>query len=204
MKNCESKNGNVLFFLVLFFIMIPLVFLIGMEIRDNAFVEDRGDVVEEINQEVSGVAEKVDEEVLFLIESLVSSIVAVHGEMYVDEEMTCRWAVPPGRAGTVITVDEYELMAFFRRRYAEGVSCYEINKKLLNMVDKTNPFNQQLHPEIREGEVWLTNDSGHQFLSTFKTKRTGRLAYDVGGEVVDGLRPVFVSREEYERMVLND
>ena len=60
------------------------------------------------------------------------------------------------------------------------------------------------HPELQEGEVFLTNvynehpgqsDPSFEAIS-WKTKRRGRTAYDMGGHSVSGLRPVFVARQE--------
>ena len=74
------------------------------------------------------------------------------------------------------------------------------------MFKKQSNFNKS-HPEIREGEVFLTNtdaesspfynfdDEGYHRIG-WKTKRRGVIAYDIEGNVVDYLVPVFVQRDE--------
>ena len=60
------------------------------------------------------------------------------------------------------------------------------------------------HPEIREGEVWITNicpKSWHG--DTFneigwKTKRKGVVAYKRNGEIDENSYPVFIQLKEYE------
>lgn len=62
-------------------------------------------------------------------------------------------------------------------------------------------FNRE-HPELKEGEVFLTNINAHDFHCVgWKTKRGGKVAYDVHGEVVatDGsFFPVFAQKAELE------
>ena len=71
------------------------------------------------------------------------------------------------------------------------------------------------HPELKEGEVFVTNanmdlpgkpdDQLDGFESCgWKTKRLGLLAFDVNGEIVKGLRPVFAQREELEKAGIMD
>lgn len=63
-------------------------------------------------------------------------------------------------------------------------------------------YHQQNHPELQPGEMWITNspvDAGGIERIGYKSKRTGVNAYDVHGNEVKGLRPVFISKEEYER-----
>jgi len=59
-------------------------------------------------------------------------------------------------------------------------------------------YNEQ-HPELRPGEVWLANGdvSGRQSIK-YESMRVGWQAYDIHGKPVRGLRPVFVSKKEYE------
>lgn len=53
------------------------------------------------------------------------------------------------------------------------------------------------HPEMGEHEILLTNTpDGNGHWIGWKTKRLGDVAYDIDGNVVDGLRPVFVERQE--------
>ena len=69
---------------------------------------------------------------------------------------------------------------------------------------KDTEFNPRKHPEIEEGEMFLTNVSEHEineFLSHCKydSKRIGKIAYDINsGEKTMGFLPVFISKEEYE------
>lgn len=68
------------------------------------------------------------------------------------------------------------------------------------------------HPEIMKGEVFLTNvGEGRDFGMSFplhnddfaaigwKTKRCGRIAYDIYGKPVSGMEPVFVQRDELKK-----
>ncbi|OGC59730.1 hypothetical protein A3A70_02065 [candidate division WWE3 bacterium RIFCSPLOWO2_01_FULL_42_11] len=58
------------------------------------------------------------------------------------------------------------------------------------------------HPELRVGEVWLTNADHQEFATIgFRTKRLGCTAYDVDGNPIRGgdIQPVFVSRQEQDR-----
>ncbi len=80
------------------------------------------------------------------------------------------------------------------------------------------------HPELREGEVFLTNASDDCMRMGFrslrdryeevdyrsgwdaigwKTKRRGIAAYDVFNNPIDGMFPVFVQREELVRAGIN-
>ena len=70
------------------------------------------------------------------------------------------------------------------------------------------------HPEIREGEVFITNilDSSSSDIHThdslfgvgrysdikWETKRKGDIAYTTEGEVIDDAYPVFIQVKEYE------
>jgi hypothetical protein len=64
------------------------------------------------------------------------------------------------------------------------------------MMDRDN-FNRN-HPELRPGEVFLTNDNAPGFETiSWKTKRLGRQAYNMKGELTWGL-PVFVQATELE------
>ena len=83
---------------------------------------------------------------------------------------------------------------------------------------RTPSFNEN-HPELNEGEVFLTNSDerpaipkkGRPTNSTnfsiipFSTKRKGKTSYDVHGIIVDdnywpGSFPVFVSKAEIDKM----
>ena len=63
-------------------------------------------------------------------------------------------------------------------------------------------FDQQKHPEIKEGERWVMNVSTqneNKVLNHYESKRVGRKAYlDSDGSEMHDMRPVFVSIEEYE------
>lgn len=59
----------------------------------------------------------------------------------------------------------------------------------------------KLHPECGVDEIYLGNFSEQKFqLVGWKTKRMGKIAYDIHGERVysEGFFPVFVSRKEME------
>lgn len=63
------------------------------------------------------------------------------------------------------------------------------------------------HPELRRGEIWLTNIEDpvpRSFLSIgWKTKRLGSIAYDICGKPVTGMRPVFVQQSELKEAGIN-
>jgi hypothetical protein len=57
-------------------------------------------------------------------------------------------------------------------------------------------FNQQ-HPELQDGEVFLQNSANPEMTSIpFKTKRLGKVAYDIHGKVSQGLFPVFKKKTD--------
>lgn len=61
-------------------------------------------------------------------------------------------------------------------------------------------FNWQRHPEIESGEMFLTNSDidGYENIH-WETKRKGDVAYDINGNIIKGMFPVFISREEYKK-----
>lgn len=46
------------------------------------------------------------------------------------------------------------------------------------------------HPEQKDDEIFLENDSG------WKTKRTGKVAYDEDGNIIENKFPVFMKISE--------
>ena len=55
------------------------------------------------------------------------------------------------------------------------------------------------HPELRKGEMFLTNANVEGYSQIgWETKRSGMTAYDVNGNPVRGLFPVFVQKAEYD------
>lgn len=61
------------------------------------------------------------------------------------------------------------------------------------MVTSANKY----HPELRKGEVFLTNTTDDDWaLVDHRTKRKGRVAYDIHNNPIDGSFPVFVQRDE--------
>jgi hypothetical protein len=68
------------------------------------------------------------------------------------------------------------------------------------MIEEKRNYNET-HPELREGEMFLSNYMLDNF--DFKrigwhSKRKGRQAYDVEGTELTGYIPVFVQKEEYD------
>ena len=70
------------------------------------------------------------------------------------------------------------------------------------------------HPEIREGEIFLTNvcpaygrPDGYAHIA-WVTKRKGEIAYDRDGDIIPNGRPVFIQLSEYEEkfgeVIIND
>lgn len=65
-------------------------------------------------------------------------------------------------------------------------------------------FNQQSHPEIRSGEVFLTNADEDLFRQLgWMSKRRGHIAFDVKGNPISDSWPdsfpVFVKKKELEK-----
>ena len=71
------------------------------------------------------------------------------------------------------------------------------------------------HPEIREGEIFLTNvcpacglmPDGYVHIG-WRTKRKGEIAYDRDGDIIPNGHPVFIQLSEYEekfgKVIIND
>lgn len=51
------------------------------------------------------------------------------------------------------------------------------------------------HPEQKEDEFFMGNSKTGEEIG-WKNKRLGRVAYDISGNVIKGLFPIFVSKEE--------
>ncbi len=82
------------------------------------------------------------------------------------------------------------------------------------MPEIWNPNN---HPEIKKGEIFFGNivhnnrllmrrpnscDCGSDWDKIgYKTKRRGNIAYDVNGNSVQGLSPVFIKRSEVKKNI---
>ncbi len=83
-------------------------------------------------------------------------------------------------------------------------------------AQKIKPSSEWTHPELKPGEIWLTNISTTQYYKdglfwscadcalginfnqiVYKSKRLGNVAYSIYGNEVKYMRPVFVSRKEY-------
>ena len=59
---------------------------------------------------------------------------------------------------------------------------------------------EKKHPELKEGEVHLTNCSPGEFEDLYwTTKRKGRNAYTNDGTIMHSLVPVFVQKSEIEK-----
>ncbi len=56
------------------------------------------------------------------------------------------------------------------------------------------------HPELREGEVFLTNvdDTEDYSYISWKSKRKGYVAYSKSGEILEYMRPIFVEKSELD------
>jgi len=62
-----------------------------------------------------------------------------------------------------------------------------------------NSITPDTHPELLQGEVFLTNSDSVEFHRIGrKTKRVGKTAYDVQGKVLRHSFPVFVKASELE------
>jgi len=63
---------------------------------------------------------------------------------------------------------------------------------------------QENHPELKPGEVWLTNDGSNETYFGYTTVRVGEIALDVHGNPVPGLVPVFVSKDEHDKVLARE
>ncbi len=56
------------------------------------------------------------------------------------------------------------------------------------------------HPEIMEGEMFITNEFDVFVYNEirWKTKRMGKIAYDINGKFLYGWFPVFIQKKEYD------
>lgn len=63
-------------------------------------------------------------------------------------------------------------------------------------IIKLKTFNKN-HPELLEGEMFVSNTSNREMTGVhWKTKRLGNTAYNIHGEKVSGLFPVFRDKNE--------
>lgn len=71
----------------------------------------------------------------------------------------------------------------------------------LRQIETPKPrFNQQKHPELLEGEMWISNSLPDRVEKIkYKSVRVGETAFDTSGIVAKGLIPVFISIEEYQQ-----
>ena len=64
----------------------------------------------------------------------------------------------------------------------------------------TKGLEKKKHPELEEGETFLTNSTLENYPHIgWKTKRKGMIAYDVNDVPVKGLIPVFVQQSEISK-----
>lgn len=70
-------------------------------------------------------------------------------------------------------------------------------KMFIVMVNKM--FNNKNHPELKEGEMWLSNGV-NLYKIGYKTKRMGGLAFNKYGEIITELHPIFVQISEYNEV----
>jgi len=64
----------------------------------------------------------------------------------------------------------------------------------------TKGIERKEHPELHEGEVFLTNSTLKDYPRIcWKTKRSGMIAYDINGVPVKDLMPVFVQQSEISK-----
>lgn len=67
---------------------------------------------------------------------------------------------------------------------------------LVYFVNRGNDFNKT-HPELLEDEIFVTNTANMEMTSIgWKSKRLGAIAYDIYGNEVSGLYPVFRNKHE--------
>ena len=63
--------------------------------------------------------------------------------------------------------------------------------------EKVVSFNET-HPELREGEVFITNSDTGGAKVGWKSKRVGEHAYSITGVYISNLRPIFALQSEVE------
>ena len=64
-------------------------------------------------------------------------------------------------------------------------------------------YDQQKHPELRNGEVWVTNATidDYRDLIGLQTRRMGKQAYDVSGNLIEDYYHVFAQKSEPDKVV---
>ena len=70
-------------------------------------------------------------------------------------------------------------------------------------MDIKPDFDQQTHPELREGERWLGNShekEGYKIAINYRIKRLGYTAFSTRSEIIKDYRPIFVMKSEYEEV----
>lgn len=75
-------------------------------------------------------------------------------------------------------------------------------KKLLTNVNIENKMFNKNHPELKIGEMWLTNESNdinYNYIR-YKTKRKGTLAFTKDGEIIKNRYPIFIEKQEFIRV----
>ncbi len=84
-------------------------------------------------------------------------------------------------------------------KFAENSKCLP-DKLSITDITLIN-YGSENHPELREGEVWITNGDWMTFAQcSFLTKRYGKLAYSIRGQLVKGLVPIFAQKFEVEKL----
>jgi hypothetical protein len=73
---------------------------------------------------------------------------------------------------------------------------YKVEYKAAPKVKKPN-WQPGYHPERGEDEIFIDNILSDDFKKiSYNTKRLGRIAYDMDGHEIKGMRPVFVKQKE--------
>lgn len=60
------------------------------------------------------------------------------------------------------------------------------------------------HPECKQGEVFLTNEypEGVHCWQSYNSLRVGKVAYTTTNKPIEGMYPLFVSKEEYDSRIV--
>jgi len=98
--------------------------------------------------------------------------------------------------------DLHELNHTFKSLTSEKVANL-MNASLAKEI--VGAFSGKKHPEELEGEVFLTNADGNDMYNKigWTTKRKGKMAYNIYGQLLSGCFPIFVQRSELIQKGIN-
>lgn len=85
---------------------------------------------------------------------------------------------------------------FYENLTKKPWKVYKVEYQEVTSVKKPN-WQPGYHPERGEDEIFIDNILSDDFKKiSYNTKRLGRIAYDMDGHEIKGMRPVFVKQKE--------